>query len=209
MSLFPILAHSAHRLGLERHLRREAPKLEGSVLDVGSKDRRYDKLFSGKVTACDAVADPDKKVIKADIHALPFKADEFSNTVCFEVLEYTHTPATALAELVRVTKPGGTILISIPFMTYFHDDNLRLTENWFIEQLNTLPVSYTLHTIGGAYAVMVDILRRKTIDQPSRVIRFLLYPLLWVSSLFLSLQPARDRRFASGYFIVMTKETKK
>jgi SAM-dependent methyltransferase len=205
MKFFPLLSHSSHRLGLEAYLKKEAPRLEGTVLDVGSKDRRYDHLFSGEVTACDIQANPAKDVVQGDIHKLPFKTASFDNTLCLEVLEYTDDPHQALQELIRVTKPGGTILLSAPFLIYLHADKIRLTEMWYQETLKDTPTASTIHVIGNAYTVGVDILRRKIIDQPNRLARFLCYPLLWLAGLFLPRHEGTDRRFVSGYFLIITK----
>jgi ubiquinone/menaquinone biosynthesis C-methylase UbiE len=50
----------------------------------------------------------------ANVVALPFPDGSFDGVLCSSVLEYADNPATYLSEIARVTKPGGTLLISVP-----------------------------------------------------------------------------------------------
>lgn len=50
----------------------------------------------------------------ADIQALPFADRTFDVVVSLETLEHVPDPAKGLAELVRVTKVGGQLIISTP-----------------------------------------------------------------------------------------------
>ncbi|MBR8316074.1 class I SAM-dependent methyltransferase [Burkholderia dolosa] len=71
-------------------------------------------------------------VVKADIHGidgfvhanmdepLPMKDGEFDAVTCLEGIEHLVNPVGLLQELVRVTAPGGTIVISTPNITNLH-----------------------------------------------------------------------------------------
>ncbi len=50
----------------------------------------------------------------ADITTLPFPDHAFDLVICSEVLEHVPDHRAAIAELVRVLKPGGGIVISVP-----------------------------------------------------------------------------------------------
>lgn len=50
----------------------------------------------------------------SDITALPFPDGTFDLVICSEVLEHVPDHRAALAELVRVLKPGGDLVISVP-----------------------------------------------------------------------------------------------
>lgn len=209
MRLFPLLTQSAHRIALEALIHRYASKITGNILDIGSKDRRYDHLFHGSITACDLDANKDKNIEAGDIQNLPYKDNQFDNVVSFEVLEYTENPAQAMNEVIRVTKPGGTILLSVPFLNYYHDDMMRVTENWIKKQLSRPNVSYKLALIGNSYTLIVDILRRKILHTPNRFLRFCYYPALVLLGFGLTFASKRhtDRRLLSGYFLVIKKES--
>ncbi|WXK45213.1 methyltransferase domain-containing protein [Mycetohabitans endofungorum] len=71
-------------------------------------------------------------VVKVDIHGkegfvnanmeapLPFKNGEFDVVTCLEGIEHVINPVGLAQELVRVTAPGGTIIISTPNITNLH-----------------------------------------------------------------------------------------
>ncbi len=49
-----------------------------------------------------------------DIAALPFPEGTFDLVICSEVLEHVPNHRAAFAELVRVLKPGGRLVVSVP-----------------------------------------------------------------------------------------------
>ncbi len=53
-------------------------------------------------------------VFQGNVQALPFQNSTFDRVICSEVLEHVDDYFEAMAELVRVLKPGGTMGISIP-----------------------------------------------------------------------------------------------
>ena len=55
----------------------------------------------------------DERLLQADIEALPFAAESFDAVAATGVLEYARSRA-ALAELVRVLRPGGVLVVSYP-----------------------------------------------------------------------------------------------
>lgn len=60
---------------------------------------------------------PEANFMVFDIHKLPFLDDDFDLTICCEVLEHLEDPATALKELLRVSR--GTLVISVPHEPWF------------------------------------------------------------------------------------------
>lgn len=98
----------------------------GRVLDVGSGDGAIAELLAphaGHYTALDR----SERVIEAarrrlethsnvqfvhgDMHELPFSGPEFDQVLLFNSLPYSHNPARALEESVRVLVPGGLLAI--------------------------------------------------------------------------------------------------
>ena len=51
------------------------------------------------------------ELIEGDVHRLPFDGDRFDITVAVTVCEFAADPAAVIAELVRVTRPGGRVVI--------------------------------------------------------------------------------------------------
>jgi SAM-dependent methyltransferase len=50
----------------------------------------------------------------ADIRCLPFKTDAFDLVICSEVLEHIPDDGAAMAEIIRVLKPGHDLVVSVP-----------------------------------------------------------------------------------------------
>lgn len=54
---------------------------------------------------------PDAWLVQADVHSLPFPAGAFDRAVCHNVLPHFRDRRAALAELARVLRPGGLLLV--------------------------------------------------------------------------------------------------
>lgn len=52
--------------------------------------------------------------VRGDITELPLPDNALDAAVCMEVLEHVDDDCAALAEVARVVKPGGTLLLSVP-----------------------------------------------------------------------------------------------
>lgn len=53
-------------------------------------------------------------ISRADVTKLPFAEAVFDVVVCSEVLEHVDENRTAVSELVRVLKPGGDLVVTVP-----------------------------------------------------------------------------------------------
>ena len=121
------LLRPANRYGLDRWVAGIARTLDGLVINVGAGgDARQ---FGRRVVTLDRYA-PGAHV-RADLaDGLPFAADVFDGAICTEVLEHVPDPSLLLRELHRVIRPGGTAVLSIPFVFKYHADPIdaiRLT----------------------------------------------------------------------------------
>ena len=71
-------------------------------------------LFAGMREAGEVPAGAEADVKQGDALALPFADGEFDRVVASEVLEHIPDDLTAIAELVRVLRPGGTMAVTVP-----------------------------------------------------------------------------------------------
>ena len=62
------------------------------------------------------------EVVLSDGHKLPFEDNSFDGCFCNTVLEHVRDPEQIVKEINRVLKPGGKVIISIPFLQEVHAD---------------------------------------------------------------------------------------
>jgi SAM-dependent methyltransferase len=99
--------------GSGRHLC-EAFRTPG--VDVTGADLNWVDLCKAKgILFLMAREKPGKWIVtNADIVHLPYAAASFDVVVCSEVLEHLPEGKAAVAELVRVLKPGGDLVVTVP-----------------------------------------------------------------------------------------------
>jgi len=68
----------------------------------------------------------DNPVVTGDLQRLDLPTAAFDAAVCAEVLEHLDDDAAALAELARVLRPGGLLVVSVPANPYRYD----WTDQW-------------------------------------------------------------------------------
>jgi SAM-dependent methyltransferase len=71
-------------------------------------------LFAAMREAGEVPLGADADVKEGDALALPFADGEFDRVVAAEILEHVPADLQALAELVRVTRTGGTVALTVP-----------------------------------------------------------------------------------------------
>jgi SAM-dependent methyltransferase len=87
-----------------------------TVLDIGGRIQPYRSLMPAKDTRYIAI---DLRLtslvdIIADASRLPFSEAQYDLVICTQVLEYVSNPFETVAEIRRVLKPGGFLLLSVP-----------------------------------------------------------------------------------------------
>ncbi len=114
--------------GRRRVLRAELDRLplapDPRLLDAGcGSGRTLDELATyGRVSGIDlsqtAVAAARRRghddVRLATVEEIPFPDATFDVVTCLDVIEHTHDDQLTLAELLRVTRPGGLLLATVP-----------------------------------------------------------------------------------------------
>ena len=99
--------------GSGRHLRALA-KLPGmKIFGVDRNPNDVDEAVKALKEMTDARS-VDYSVTCADITALPFENEYFDCVICSEVLEHIPEHEAAVKELVRVLKPNGNLVVSVP-----------------------------------------------------------------------------------------------
>jgi SAM-dependent methyltransferase len=86
------------------------------VLDVGGRIQPYRPLLEGrlqKYVSCDLRRTPLVNIV-ADAAQIPLATSSFDLVLCNQMLEYVSQPSAVIAEIYRVLKPGGWLLLSVP-----------------------------------------------------------------------------------------------
>jgi SAM-dependent methyltransferase len=100
------------RVYLERFLQAHAtPK---RTLDLGASIGPYAAYFPNR-SGVDLEKAPGVEVV-ADAHALSFRGGSFDVVLATEVLEHLQEPQKAADEMLRVLRPGGTLLLTTRFL---------------------------------------------------------------------------------------------
>lgn len=114
------------RRNLMRAMRDVAPRLGGALLDVGCGTQPYRALFradryvgldiANAATRARGVAD-----LFYDGGAFPVADGEFDSVLCNQVLEHVFNPDPFVAEIARALRPGGHLLLTVPFVWDEHE----------------------------------------------------------------------------------------
>lgn len=117
------------RRGLFRAMQELAPQLNGYLLDVGCGSKPYKKLCNAeKYIGLDIDTQTTRKIGTADClydgMRFPFGCNVFDSILCNQVLEHVFHPDLFLSEINRVLKPGGRLLITVPFVWDEHEQPL-------------------------------------------------------------------------------------
>lgn len=114
-----------------REVGRMIPRTAGKILDIGCADGTFTKVIlenskTKKIVGIDvlssSVAYAKKRFARskklsfkvADAHRLPFLNKEFDAIFCLETLEHVENPEMVLAEVRRVLKDSGYIIVLVP-----------------------------------------------------------------------------------------------
>jgi SAM-dependent methyltransferase len=142
-------------------------------LDLGSDNGVVSLLLrkqggswaSGDLTA--ETVEAIRSLVGADVHLvteekLPFPDREFDVVVVADMLEHVHHEAAFVAELARVVKPGGRLVVNTPHARDTALRRLRLSLGQTDEKHGHVRPGYTRQSLGSLLLGTFDILETKT-----------------------------------------------
>jgi SAM-dependent methyltransferase len=114
------------RRGLWRAMADYAPRLNGLLLDVGCGTKPYRTLFHvERYVGLDIDSETARRRGAADLFydgtKFPVPDAQFDSVLCNQVLEHVFNPEQFMSELARVLKPGGQLLLTVPFVWDEHE----------------------------------------------------------------------------------------
>jgi 2-polyprenyl-3-methyl-5-hydroxy-6-metoxy-1,4-benzoquinol methylase len=86
--------------------------------------------------------------------------DNFEIILCTEVFEHIPDPIRALEKLSKITKPGGSIIITVPFLSLMHQSpywfQAGLSPYWFEHWAAKFQLSIEEMTVSGTYTDLIN-----------------------------------------------------
>lgn len=159
--------------------------LTGAVLDLGGEcGSEYINLISGvytvtkvnlsKEVGCDVVHD-------LEVAPLPFESNSFDAVVLNNTLEHIFHARELLSEAVRIAKPGGSVIVTVPFLFPIHPsphDYWRFTEEALrqmfkdcgVQQIKITPLGV------GVFTVCFNFIER-VLPRPLRFLSYFVRPI--------------------------------
>jgi SAM-dependent methyltransferase len=188
------------------------PLLKGKVLNAGAGTREVAHLIDGELVNQDITWPGDERTniqIYSPLHLIPVADNYFDAILCIAVLEHVVNPEEAVAELFRVLKPGGHMVLEVPFLQPEHKvptDFQRYTRDG-LEHLVTKH-GFRVVRSKGLFTVYHTLFWQAHIWLHSK--RSPIYLLARIIVLPLLLRRARksttyNERLATGYQILATK----
>lgn len=204
-------------------VRAHLPELRGTVVDLGCGTRPYEADILAHAARYVGV-DWSKTLhgLRADVAAdvsrpLPLRDGAADAVTAFEVLEHLAEPGAMLGEAHRILRPGGVLMLSVPFQWWVHE------EPWDFYRFTRFGLAHLLGKAGfervviqptsGFWSMWVLKLNYQTArlirgPRPLRaLVRLLLIPFWWLDQV---LAPLLDKvwpeeRETAGYFVVARK----
>lgn len=114
------------RRELRRNLGELLPRLTGDIVDVGCGTKPYRHLVpADRYVGLDYESPLRREAGLADVYydggTFPLADDEFDGALCSQVLEHVFNPDEFLNEINRVLRPGGNLVLTVPFVWDEHE----------------------------------------------------------------------------------------
>lgn len=103
------------------------PMLEGKILDFGAGTQPYRQYMTKckEYVSLEYDTEDNRRRKVADIfydgNSIPLPSNDFDGILSTQTLEHVPNPGAIVAEWNRVLKPGGLLLITVPFMWPEHE----------------------------------------------------------------------------------------
>lgn len=161
-------------------------KIYGKVLDLGSKsiNSSYYKYIGVDKTCEITFTDlyENEGVVKVNVEEkFPFEDNTFDTVISFHLFEHVFDFSSSAEEIYRVLKPGGKLIISVPFMHKYHadpDDYFRFTDSAIVKiwERGGLKCESMDYICEGMYTYFLTTMTKfERIKYISRPLQFLAY----------------------------------
>ncbi|MDV3503089.1 class I SAM-dependent methyltransferase [Marinobacter sp. M-5] len=111
----------------DRFLEKNSSKFHGHIFDLGCGEAPYREFFlkyAKQYTGVDWAGSlhETKADIAADLNKIiPVESDVADSVVSISVIEHLYDPETMLSEAYRILKPGGDLVVQVPWQWHIHE----------------------------------------------------------------------------------------
>ena len=135
------------------------------VLDVGQSTRSHFDLFAREriETMEINLGEPLADIIDDICAPSRLRAGRYDGIVCLSVLEHVYDPFAAIAEIHRLLRPGGYLLLHLPFLFRYHapadlgfTDGYRFSRDGIAWMLRDFP-EVTLYSVRGPWSSIFNL----------------------------------------------------
>jgi SAM-dependent methyltransferase len=141
---------------------------QGVLLELGAGALPYYALYRERTTAVWCTDWPQSLHGQphADLHCdlnagLPLRHAMADTVLAADLLEHIYRPQALLAEIHRVLRPGGTLLLNMPFMYWVHEaphDYFRYTPHAVARMAADAGFeALAIDAVGGSLCVLADV----------------------------------------------------
>ena len=200
---------------MDEDLERSKKYMKGIVLDIGGGRKRGN--FKEPHDTVWVILDNVRKFhphILGDAQNIPVKSNSMDCVKCTELLEHVEYPEKVLAEISRVLKPGGALILSIPFNYPIHSDPYdfqRFTDEKLRRMLKNDFEIITLKKQGFYFTVLVHMIKYSILNSKSNA-KYIFYPIFPILNCIVKLDDfafVKGSKFMSsfttGFFIIALK----
>lgn len=155
----------------------------GDLLDLGCGKAPLYGVYKALVTSVtladwgNSLHENNHLDVACDItKKLPFKNNGFDTIILSDVLEHIPNPSDLMAELKRILRPNGVVLMNVPFMYWVHEaphDYHRYTEFMLRKLVEDQKMTVIkLDALAGGWAVLLDVTSKLLVNKP-RIVRII------------------------------------
>lgn len=216
---------------LNRQIKLKANQFDGLIVDLGCGFGPYKKYFNkAKYLALDYPTTTPSGGVEAidafmNLNCLALTSSCLDGALCTQVLEHISEPTQAVSEIARVLKPGGKLLLSVPFFYPLHDepyDFFRYSPHGVKHLLSKAGLKVIeiksqggFIAMSGEFANLFFIHKTQNLLFAGRYLRLLGFGIIPIVLIFaflvniicIILSPLdKERRFVMNYFIFAERE---
>ncbi|MBA3766039.1 MAG: methyltransferase domain-containing protein [Acidobacteria bacterium] len=200
---------------IDGELREHKSLLKGKVLNAGAGWRDVAHLIEGELINQDITWPGDSRTniqIYSPLHHIPVESNYFDAILCIAVLEHVVNPEEVVPELYRVLKPGGHLILEVPFLQPEHKvptDFQRYTKDGLTHlvshhgfRVSSIKGLFTVYHTFYWQAYLWLHLKKTPLYLMLRVL--LLRPLLWAAQR----SKTYSDQLATGFQLIATKDSR-